>query len=133
MLGSLTGVTVSILYTLDREAYRASTLLSSNDPVGRPITPGLVPSSTTVTVASGAITVTGYVNGVYETAVIPSTSWQLMDGPSSNSGAGAVGNPLVPGTTQTFFTTQPVVAYRAVVTAVSSPSGSGSVVGFAMP
>lgn len=76
--------------------------------------------------------ITGGTDGV--TSGIPASSWQVIPGPSDQSGTGAVSNPMISGAATWFTANIPLVAVRAVLTTLTgSPSSSISVVGFAVP
>jgi hypothetical protein len=62
------------------------------------------------------------------------SSWFPLPGPSEQSGTGVISNPMVSGVTPAAFTCSiPLVAVRAVLTTIGSPTAGTSVVGFAVP
>jgi hypothetical protein len=63
---------------------------------------------------------------------IPATSWFVLPGPSEQGGTGTINNPIT-GTNPLFTASLPLVAVRAVVTAIATPTGQGAVIGFAVP
>lgn len=108
LLGSTTGISVTILGSFDAACYNYFEAVRG-----------------------------AYLNkGVYQIAPIlpPATSWFVIPSPSTETtGDTAVwGNPLTT-TNPALFNSSPLVAVRAVVTSVSTPTGVGSVVGFAIP
>jgi hypothetical protein len=65
---------------------------------------------------------------------VPASSWFVLPGPSEQSGTGGINNPINTTTGNNLLTCSlPLVAVRAVITAVSTPTGSGAVIGFAVP
>ena len=103
---ALSGIAVTLYGTLDPAASQTWwNALQGKVPPGPPAGP-----------INGYTDQTGYVPG------LPPFSWQPLPGPSDQSGAGSVGNPLTPSVP--FFTSSlPVVAVRAVVTSTASPAG----------
>lgn len=73
----------------------------------------------------------GGIDGI--TAGIPASSWQVLPGPSDQSGTGSVTNPMISGSATWFTANIPLVAVRAVLTTIGSPSNSISVSAFAVP
>lgn len=67
------------------------------------------------------------------TSAIPASDWFVLPGPSEQSGTGIIANPLTD-TTPILTVSMPLVAVRAVLTAVSgTQSGVAQIVGFAVP
>ena len=113
LLGGITGVSVTIYGTFDPNAYLVYTANAAND---------------------GPTTGTFYQQGttVGSTVSVPASSWFALPGPSEASGTGGIANPLT-STTTLLVSSLPLVAVRAVVTTVATPTGNGSVIGFAVP
>jgi hypothetical protein len=65
--------------------------------------------------------------------VIPATSWFALPGPSEQSGTGTIANPMVSGTTTVFICALPLVAVRAVLTTIGTPTANMYVAGMAIP
>ena len=65
--------------------------------------------------------------------IVPASSWVPLPGPAEQTGTGTIANPMVSGTTNFFQYNGTLVAVRAVLTATVTPTGTGTVVGFATP
>jgi len=65
--------------------------------------------------------------------IVPASSWVLLPSPAENTGTGTVANPMVSGTSNFLQFSGTLVAVRAVLTATTTPTGTGTVVGFATP
>ncbi len=63
---------------------------------------------------------------------VPATSSGLLPAPSEQSGTGNMANPLT-STALFLYCNMPLVAVRAVLTASATPTGSVSLIGFAIP
>jgi len=113
LLGTLTGVSVTIYGTIDPNAYLVYTANAAND---------------------GPTTGTLYIPGTAlgQAVSVPASSWFALPGPSEASGTGGIANPLT-ATTTLLVSSLPLVAVRAVVTTAAAVTGTGSVVGFAVP
>ena len=66
-------------------------------------------------------------------AYIPASSWSPLMGPSEQSGTGPMTNPMLSGQSTMLVVSGGLMAVRAVITAVSSPSNPVTVLGFVVP
>lgn len=114
LLGNITAVSITLYGTLDPNAYLVYTANAAND---------------------GSVTGSQYVAGtmIKAAVAIPVSNWFVLPAPAEQGGTGGVANPLVAGTTSLLICSLPLVAVRAVVTAAVTPTGTGSVVAFAVP